>query len=425
MKEGITMVNIQTKHPCFNAGARHQYGRLHLPVAPKCNIQCNFCNRKYDCVNESRPGVTSRILSPGQALRYVENYLEQNANLSTIGIAGPGDPMANPEETLQTISLIQQHYSNLIFCLATNGLNLAPYIKELAESGVTHVTVTVNAVDPVIGARIYAWVRDGKVIYRGVDGALHLLGKQLEAIAELKRYGITVKINTIIIPGVNDDHISEVAQKMAALGVDVMNCIPLYPAAGSNFEQLNPPAAEEVDRIRAQAEKYLPQMKHCARCRADAAGLIGAKMEAGVIKMLETAAKLPIKPQEERPYIAVATMEGLLVNQHLGEATWLHIFKTTTAGIELVETRETPKPGGGVERWKALADSLKDCHTILVSGVGENPSKVLKDSGIKVYETEGMIETAVGYLLNGQEIPKKATVTKCGFSCKGDGLGCG
>ena len=50
-------------HPCYNEGAHRRYARMHLPVAPKCNIQCNYCNRRYDCCNESRPGVTSEVLS--------------------------------------------------------------------------------------------------------------------------------------------------------------------------------------------------------------------------------------------------------------------------------------------------------------------------------------------------------------------------
>lgn len=53
-----------SKHPCFNPAVKGQFGRVHLPVAPKCNIKCNFCNRKYDCINESRPGVTSNVLTP-------------------------------------------------------------------------------------------------------------------------------------------------------------------------------------------------------------------------------------------------------------------------------------------------------------------------------------------------------------------------
>jgi len=66
------------RHPCFNAKVKGQYGRVHLPVAPKCNIKCNYCNRKYDCVNESRPGVTSTILTPDQALYYMDKVLERN-----------------------------------------------------------------------------------------------------------------------------------------------------------------------------------------------------------------------------------------------------------------------------------------------------------------------------------------------------------
>ncbi len=59
------------EHPCYNCQA-HQFARIHLPVAPACNVQCGYCVRKFDCPNESRPGVTSAILSPEEALeRYI------------------------------------------------------------------------------------------------------------------------------------------------------------------------------------------------------------------------------------------------------------------------------------------------------------------------------------------------------------------
>ena len=78
----------------------------------------------------------------------------------------------------------------------------------------THVTITVNAVDPEIGQKIVAWVRDGKVIYRGLKGAELLLQRQLESIRGLKARGIVVKVNLIVIPGVNDQHVEEVAQHL-------------------------------------------------------------------------------------------------------------------------------------------------------------------------------------------------------------------
>jgi len=54
------------KHPCYNEEAHHHYARMHVAVAPACNIQCNYCNRKYDCANESRPGVVSELPFPGE-----------------------------------------------------------------------------------------------------------------------------------------------------------------------------------------------------------------------------------------------------------------------------------------------------------------------------------------------------------------------
>jgi nitrogen fixation protein NifB len=55
------------KHPCYSEEAHHHYARMHVAVAPACNIQCNYCNRKYDCANESRPGVVSELLTPEEA----------------------------------------------------------------------------------------------------------------------------------------------------------------------------------------------------------------------------------------------------------------------------------------------------------------------------------------------------------------------
>ena len=33
-------------HPCFDKEAKLKYARIHIPVAPKCNVQCGYCNRK-------------------------------------------------------------------------------------------------------------------------------------------------------------------------------------------------------------------------------------------------------------------------------------------------------------------------------------------------------------------------------------------
>ena len=81
-------------HPCYSEEAHHHYARMHVAVAPACNIQCNYCNRKYDCANESRPGVVSEKLTPEQAVKKALAVAATIPQMTVLGIAGPGDPLA-------------------------------------------------------------------------------------------------------------------------------------------------------------------------------------------------------------------------------------------------------------------------------------------------------------------------------------------
>jgi nitrogen fixation protein NifB len=424
------MTKDLSSHPCFNDAIRHLFGRVHLPVAPRCNIQCRFCSRKHDCVNESRPGVTSAVLSPGQAMAYLDKALDNDSRIRVVGIAGPGDPLANAESTFETLRRVRAKYPEMLLCLATNGLNLPFYADEIARLEVSHVTVTVNAVDPVIGEKIYAWVRDEKNhrTYRGIEGARLLLERQLDGIRRLKAFGVTVKINTILIPGVNDDHIEEVARETSELGADLFNCIPIYPVADSEWGDSIPASTDEmVMRVRKSASQYISQMHHCTRCRADAVGILGEDdAECPQSALLRELAGGPLEPEESRPFIAIGSMEGVLVNQHLGECERLWIYGKHGEGFRLIDTRPTPEPGGGQARWEALAEILKDCRAILVSGAGESPRAVLSKRGIRVIEMEGLIEPALEAVFEGREVRAPKVVRRaCGSSCSGNGTGCG
>jgi len=131
---------------------------MHLAVAPACNIQCHYCNRKYDCANESRPGVVSEVLSPDQAVKKVLAVAAAIPQLSVLGIAGPGDPLANPERTFTTFRQLSEQAPDLKLCLSTNGLALPELVDALCAHGVNPVTITINCIDPVVGAQIYPWI---------------------------------------------------------------------------------------------------------------------------------------------------------------------------------------------------------------------------------------------------------------------------
>ena len=422
----IPVAKDLSKHPCFNPAVKGQFGRVHLPVAPKCNIKCNYCNRKYDCVNESRPGVTSTVLTPKQALVYMEKVLEKEPRITVAGIAGPGDPFANPDETMETMRLISEKFPETILCLASNGLAISPYIEELAEMNVSHVTITINAVDPEITKNIYGWVRDGKFGFRGRQGAELLLARQLAAVKKLKEHGITVKVNTIVIPGINDHHVEEVARTMQGLGVDLLNCMAMFPNVDTPFADIPQPDKQQMATVRNLAEQYLPQMRHCTRCRADAVGLLDDDKTEEMRGCLSACAAMPSDPAEARPYVAVASMEGVLVNQHLGEAAKFQIWEKRDNGFALVEERPAPPTGGGLRRWLQMARLLRDCRAVLVSGVGESPREVLAKAGVKTVEMNGFIETGLEAIYSGRKLePLKGRRQPCTKgACSGSGGGC-
>lgn len=271
----IQVKDKSSKHPCFSLAAHKKYARIHLPVAPACNLSCNYCNRKFDCPNESRPGVSSEILSPRQAYERFLYVRERIPNLSVVGIAGPGDALANWKHTRSTLEFIRKADADVAFCLSTNGLLLPQYANELLALGVDHVTVTVNALDPAISAKIYRLVNFNGQSYQGLEAGALLLHNQLRGIASLTRHGVIVKVNTVMITGINDQHIPEISKAMKELGVTVSNIVPLIPVKGSAFAEWPQTSMPALLAMRQLCQADLPQMRHCRQCRADAIGLLG------------------------------------------------------------------------------------------------------------------------------------------------------
>jgi nitrogen fixation protein NifB len=238
---------------------------------------------------------------------------------------------------------------------------------------------------------------------------------------------VTIKINTIVVPGVNDDHVEVVAEEMRALGADIMNCIPLYPVANTPFAGIEEMSPMAIKQVRATVAEMLPQMEHCTRCRADAVGMLGQDQSAELVSLMKDAANGLHDDRTGRPYVAVASMEGMLINQHLGEAEKLWIFEYDEIQPKLIEQREAPEEGGGNQRWRELAGTITDCHTLLVSGVGRAPRWVVEQSGVRVIEAAGLISQAMESLHGSGDVPAgmRKQFKSCGSSgCQGSGTGC-
>ncbi|MFT4145621.1 MAG: radical SAM protein [Mobilitalea sp.] len=248
-------------------------GRLHLPVSPTCNIGCRFCKRRFN-KSEQRPGVTARLLNPCDALALVDRALKLCPEISVIGIAGPGETLDTPY-AIETFRLVHTAHPNLIHCLSTNGLLLERYADELWEAGVKTITVTLNAVKPDILQNICSHIiLDGKR-YIGLEAANILIEAQKRGIKKIAALGAIVKINIVLIPELNGNHIAEIAETAKSLGASLINIIPLIPQ--HDLSHLNAPNCNEINKSRTDAEGYLPVFRHCQHCRADACGIPGVK----------------------------------------------------------------------------------------------------------------------------------------------------
>ncbi|MBN7772238.1 radical SAM protein [Clostridium aminobutyricum] len=287
-KENTDFSHLAKIHPCLGGEAHATFGRIHLPVSPTCNIQCKFCKR--DCnSDEERPGVANGILAPEDAVETVRKALELCPQITVVGIAGPGDTLATPY-ALETFRLVNEAYPNLVKCLSTNGLLLARYAQDLYDAGVRTVTVTVNAVESDILSQINSSVvLDGQV-YCGKEAAVKLIAAQLEGIRLASKLGMVVKVNSVLIPGINEDHIGLIAKTVKEAGASLYNIIPLIPQ--HKLSHIPAPTCEQLNQARETAETQLEVFRHCKHCRADACGIPGqldlSYKLYGTLKRLET-----------------------------------------------------------------------------------------------------------------------------------------
>ncbi|ETT76100.1 nitrogenase cofactor biosynthesis protein NifB [Paenibacillus sp. FSL R7-277] len=422
-----------SRHPCYSEEAHRFYARMHIPVAPACNIQCNYCNRKFDCVNESRPGVVSEVLTPEQAERKVRGVAAGLMQLSVVGVAGPGDPLANPEQTFDTFARVRKHVPDVSLCLSTNGLTLYRHVDEIMELGIRHVTITINAIDPEVGQAIYPWVFDEGVRYEGREAAELLIRRQLLGLEMLAKLGILVKVNSIMIPGVNDHHLTAVSARVKELGATLHNVTPLIIAPGSQYEAdgRKAPRPKELLNLQEQLGRGgMKVMRHCRQCRADAIGLLGQDrnpdfpleaMEAEPVineaaramfqRELDTKIRERVLARQARRIqaggpktrVAVATRGGDKVNQHFGHATEFLVYDTDGTDVQLLGVRKIQAychgkadcNGDKAATLQEIISILSDCRILLCSGIGEAPRASLNAIGVLPLVRKGGIQEAI------------------------------
>lgn len=422
-------------HPCYSEEAHHHYARMHVAVAPACNIQCHYCNRKYDCANESRPGVVSEVLTPDQAVKKVMAVAANIPQMTVLGIAGPGDPLANPGRTLETFRQLTEKAPDIKLCVSTNGLALPELVDDLCAHNIDHVTITINCVDPDVGAKIYPWIFWKGRRIKGRKGVAILIEQQQKGLELLVARGVLVKVNSVLIPGVNDAHLKEVSRVVKAKGAFLHNVMPLIaePEHGTFYGVMGQrgPTHQELQSLQDACAGDMAMMRHCRQCRADAVGMLGEDrgheftldkietMEIDYARAMEerrqvhaaieanraaqraqrthngesfvslTSIKRP-KNRERRPVLmAVASTGGGVINQHFGHAREFLIYEANGQAVRFVGVRKVDiyctggdACGDAETKLQQTIRTLSDCAAVLCSRIGYEPWGQLEAAGI-------------------------------------------
>ncbi len=185
---------------------RDRWGRpvnnLRISVTPECNYSCFFCHREG-----YRP--TDRTMTPEEIGRIVRILVKHD--VKTVKITG-GEPLLRKDivEVVRSIKMAGAEEVSMV----TNGYWLPELAKDLKRAGLDRVNISVHSID-----------RDVYEFITGVDG----LERGIEAIKAAKEAGLEpVKVDMVVLRGVNSDNLWEVIRFFSKLGVQLQLIELLY-----------------------------------------------------------------------------------------------------------------------------------------------------------------------------------------------------
>jgi nitrogen fixation protein NifB len=383
----MDMIPLADQNRCCCQQSKTAESVVHLPVSPQVVARTRF--------SPPTP-VRSQCLMMAEAIDLLDGIMkERGEGITTVAITGPGDPLATPEITLETVRSVRERYPKLRIGLKTLGIGSDRLAADLARAGVTFVEMQVDGVKAEILKKIYAWIRPGSKTLKIGEAVDLLIREQRNGVSALKFHNIKVTILTTLYPGLNIDHVPKISAAMLVLGADGMALIPYAPEPGAEVD-MERPDPQAVLAITEKARASLPIVSPLLQDEAKGTG-DGA---------VQQTPPLP-RPTGKRPNVAVVSSNGIEIDLHLGQAIRLLVYGPRQDGLTcLLETRDAPEPGTAA-RWQELAAILHDCFVILAASAGETPRRVLAEAGIKVLVTEDNIEGTVDVLYGGGKKGKK------------------
>ena len=200
---------------------RDAYGRpftnLRLAVTAECNYRCIFCHIEGEPIGgPARIGTLPPRITPEEYSIIAEAAYLLGAE--AFKITG-GEPLVR-RDIVEIVNNIKHAAPEAEVSMTTNGYLLPGLVGRLANAGLSRINVSIHS----LRREVYKFIT-------GVDG----LERALKGIGEAFDQGLGLKINMVVLKGINENEIWDLAEFAANYGA-VLQLIELHPVGlGARF----------------------------------------------------------------------------------------------------------------------------------------------------------------------------------------------
>jgi len=169
---------------------------IRVSVTSRCNFRCLYCMPNTPFEWEPR----ENILSYEEMFEFLKLAIDEG--VKKIRITG-GEPLLR-KDLDKFVNMLYSYKPSLDLALTTNGYYLPEYAKKLKEAGLKRVNISLDSLKPEVAAKI---------------AQKDVLEKVLKGIDEAINAGLKVKLNTVVMKGINDGEILDIFEYAKNKGV--------------------------------------------------------------------------------------------------------------------------------------------------------------------------------------------------------------
>lgn len=160
---------------------------LRVSVTDRCNLRCAYCmpDRPFEWTEHNK------ILSFENIFSFVKIAIDNG--IEKIRITG-GEPLVR-KGVENFVGLISKYAPNIDLAMTSNGVLLAQKAEILKQNGLKRVNISLDTLKPEIFEKI---------------SKRNLLDEVLKGIDKAVEVGFKVKLNCVVVRGINENEISEI-----------------------------------------------------------------------------------------------------------------------------------------------------------------------------------------------------------------------